>query len=117
MLNAGKRNVVGILMDAVDYEEALRVIFQAARENRGLAISALAVHGVMTGVLDREHKWQCRGTFQGGRARQQEYQAARARRRGESPDTADAIDHGRRPRDQNHGPRRSAVDGLAPPAR
>jgi N-acetylglucosaminyldiphosphoundecaprenol N-acetyl-beta-D-mannosaminyltransferase len=58
MLNAGKRNVVGILVDAVDYEEALRVIFQAARENRGLAISALAVHGVMTGVLDREHKFR-----------------------------------------------------------
>jgi len=38
-------------------------------------------------VLDRERKWQWRGTFQGRRAREREYQAARARRRGEPPDT------------------------------
>lgn len=31
-------------------------------------------------VLDRERKWQVRGTFRGQRAREQEYQAARARR-------------------------------------
>jgi hypothetical protein len=32
-------------------------------------------------VLDRERKWQVRGTFRGQRAREREYQAARARRR------------------------------------
>ncbi len=32
-------------------------------------------------VLDRERKWLKRGTFQGRRAREREYQAARARRR------------------------------------
>jgi N-acetylglucosaminyldiphosphoundecaprenol N-acetyl-beta-D-mannosaminyltransferase len=58
MLNSGKRNVVGILMDVVDYEGALGFIFRAARERRGVAVSALAVHGVMTGVLDREHKFR-----------------------------------------------------------
>lgn len=31
-------------------------------------------------VLDRERKWRLRGTFQGRRARDREYQAARARR-------------------------------------
>ena len=31
-------------------------------------------------VLDRERKWQFRGTFRGQQARQQEYQTARARR-------------------------------------
>ena len=31
-------------------------------------------------VLDRERKWRLRGTFQGRRARDQQYQAARARR-------------------------------------
>ena len=41
-------------------------------------------------VLDRERKWRCRGTFQGRHARDQEYQAARARRRGEQPDTVSA---------------------------
>jgi N-acetylglucosaminyldiphosphoundecaprenol N-acetyl-beta-D-mannosaminyltransferase len=58
MLDAGKRNVVGILVNAVDYEGALQFIFEAAREKRGAAISALAVHGVMTGVLDREQKFR-----------------------------------------------------------
>jgi hypothetical protein len=41
-------------------------------------------------VLDRERKWQWRGTFQGRRAREQEYLAARARRRGVQPDTGSA---------------------------
>lgn len=41
-------------------------------------------------VLDRERTWRCRGTFQGRRARDPEYQAARARRRGEQPDTVNA---------------------------
>jgi N-acetylglucosaminyldiphosphoundecaprenol N-acetyl-beta-D-mannosaminyltransferase len=58
MLNAGKRNIVGILVDAVDYEAAEGFIFRAAREKRGVAISALAVHGVMTGVLDAEQKFR-----------------------------------------------------------
>lgn len=39
-------------------------------------------------VLDREHKWQVRGTFRGRRAREQEYQAARARRRERPHDNA-----------------------------
>src|SRR5271168_394810 len=58
MLNEGKKNVVGILMDAVDYEAAIRFVVRAARERRSAAVSALAVHGVMTGVLDREHKFR-----------------------------------------------------------
>lgn len=33
-------------------------------------------------VVDRERKWLWRGTFRGRRAREREYQAARARRRG-----------------------------------
>jgi len=58
MLNRGKRNVLGILMDAVDYEAAVDFVLAAARDRRGAAISALAVHGVMTGVLDREHQYR-----------------------------------------------------------
>lgn len=41
-------------------------------------------------VRDRERKWRLRGTFQGRRARLQEYQAARAKRRTEQHDTARA---------------------------
>lgn len=58
MLNFGKKNVVGILVDAVDYDAAEDLIFRAARERRGAAVSALAVHGVMTGVMDPEHKFR-----------------------------------------------------------
>jgi hypothetical protein len=41
-------------------------------------------------VLDRERKWQERGTFQGRRAREREYQAARARRYEPPPDSVRA---------------------------
>ena len=41
-------------------------------------------------VLDRERKWQVRGTFRGQRAREREYQAARARRSTEPQDSARA---------------------------
>jgi N-acetylglucosaminyldiphosphoundecaprenol N-acetyl-beta-D-mannosaminyltransferase len=56
--NAGKWSVVGIMVDAVDYEAAQDFIFRAVRERRGVVISALAVHGVMTGVLNAEHKFR-----------------------------------------------------------
>lgn len=58
MRNLGKKNVIGILIDAVDYESTMDFVFRAAREKRGAAISALAVHGVMTGALDSEHKFR-----------------------------------------------------------
>ncbi len=61
MLNLGKKNVLGILIDAVDYEAAISFAFECARNNRGALISALAVHGVMTGVLDPEHKYRLNG--------------------------------------------------------
>ena len=55
MINQGKRNVLGVLVDAVDYEAATEQVVAAAHERRPLALTALAVHGVMTGVLDRAH--------------------------------------------------------------
>ncbi len=58
MRHLGKRNVIGILIDAVDYDAAVEFILGAARENRPATISALAVHGVMTGVLDSEHQFR-----------------------------------------------------------
>ena len=58
MLEKGKGNIIGILIDAVDYNAAADRIIQAARGRRPMAISALAVHGLMTGVLDSEHKYR-----------------------------------------------------------
>jgi exopolysaccharide biosynthesis WecB/TagA/CpsF family protein len=56
--NAGKHNVLGILIDAVDYDAATEFVFLAAREKRDCAISALAVHGLMSGAINREHKFR-----------------------------------------------------------
>jgi N-acetylglucosaminyldiphosphoundecaprenol N-acetyl-beta-D-mannosaminyltransferase len=58
MLDAGKRNVLGILINAADYEGACAKIFHAAKEKRNLTVTALAVHGLMTGALDREHQFR-----------------------------------------------------------
>lgn len=56
MLHLGKRNVLGILLDAVDYEAAVAQIIEAAKVPRPFGVTALAVHGVMTGVLDPYHR-------------------------------------------------------------
>ena len=58
MIDRGKRNILGILMSAVDYEAAADFVIRAARERRGAAISALAVHGLMTGASDRQQKYR-----------------------------------------------------------
>ena len=55
MIDQGRRNVLGVLVDAVDYEAAVDRILTAARERQPYAVTALAVHGVMTGVQDRAH--------------------------------------------------------------
>lgn len=58
MIDLGKKNVLGVLVDAVDYEAALSRIMEAAEGCRPYAVSALAVHGVMTGVDDIEHRYR-----------------------------------------------------------
>lgn len=58
MVNFGKKNVLGIMIDAVDYESAIAFVFERACQKRSAMISALAVHGVMTGALDPEHKFR-----------------------------------------------------------
>lgn len=58
MLDHGKRNLLGIRLDAVDYEAAVAKIIAAACEQKPYCVSALAVHGVMTGALDRRHTYR-----------------------------------------------------------
>ncbi|MFX0593082.1 WecB/TagA/CpsF family glycosyltransferase [Melissospora conviva] len=48
-------NVLGVYVDAVDYAQATDQVVAAGRDRRPLALTALAVHGVMTGVLDPPH--------------------------------------------------------------
>ena len=58
MIDHGKKSVLGILIDAVDYEGALARILDAAQMRRSYAVSALAVHGVMTGIESPQHKYR-----------------------------------------------------------
>jgi exopolysaccharide biosynthesis WecB/TagA/CpsF family protein len=58
LIDKGKRNVIGVLVDAVDYEAAVDRIITAARNRQSMSVSALAVHGVMTGVLDEAHRYR-----------------------------------------------------------
>ncbi|HEY1015218.1 MAG TPA: WecB/TagA/CpsF family glycosyltransferase, partial [Herpetosiphonaceae bacterium] len=58
MIDHGKRNVLGVQIDAVDYDAAVMAILAAAEQRRPLSVSALAVHGVMTGVLDTEQRYR-----------------------------------------------------------
>ena len=58
MIDRGKMNLLGILINAIDYEAAVAEIMAAAREGHGFAVSALAVHGVMTGVFNPQHRYR-----------------------------------------------------------
>jgi exopolysaccharide biosynthesis WecB/TagA/CpsF family protein len=58
MRDSGKKNILGVWVDAVDYEAAVSRVLSAARMKNGMAVSALAVHGVMTGVLDKVHRYR-----------------------------------------------------------
>lgn len=55
MIDRGKVSVLGVDVDAVDYEAAVTRIIEAAKAKQPYSVSALAVHGVMTGVDDAQH--------------------------------------------------------------
>ena len=55
MIDRGKVSVIGVDVDVVDYEAAVQRIIMAAVERRAYRVSALAVHGVMTGVDEPAH--------------------------------------------------------------
>lgn len=58
MIDFGRKNILGIGINAVDYEAAVEKIITAAKEKLPFAVSALAVHGVMTGVTDKTHRYR-----------------------------------------------------------
>jgi exopolysaccharide biosynthesis WecB/TagA/CpsF family protein len=49
-------DVIGVGISALDYAGACEAIMQAAAAKQSLTVTALAVHGVMTGVLSPEHR-------------------------------------------------------------
>lgn len=58
MIDRGKFSVLGVLVNAIDYEAAVERIVAAAAQHRPLAVSALAVHGVITGLSGAEQRWR-----------------------------------------------------------
>jgi exopolysaccharide biosynthesis WecB/TagA/CpsF family protein len=58
MIDRGAGNILGVRVSAVDYEFAVSKIMECARIGRRCTVSALAVHGVMTGALDSTHRYR-----------------------------------------------------------
>ncbi len=58
MIDRGRHNVLGVMVNALDYEAAVAQVASAGQARRPLAVSALAVHGIMTGVFDAEHRYR-----------------------------------------------------------
>jgi N-acetylglucosaminyldiphosphoundecaprenol N-acetyl-beta-D-mannosaminyltransferase len=58
VIDGGKKNVLGVFVDVVDYEAAVQRVISAAQGGRPYGVTALAVHGVMTGVQDPIHAFR-----------------------------------------------------------
>jgi exopolysaccharide biosynthesis WecB/TagA/CpsF family protein len=61
MIDKGRHDVLGVMISAVDHEAVVDRVVQAARAGEPLAVSALAVHGLMTGVQDEAHRARLNG--------------------------------------------------------
>ena len=53
-----KKDLLGVNLSVVDYEAVVAAVLDAARNERPLGVAPLAVHGVMTGALDRIHRYR-----------------------------------------------------------
>lgn len=61
MIDYGVHPVLGVRIAAVDYDCAVEKIVAHAKEGESYAVTALAVHGVMTGFLDSVHQRRLNG--------------------------------------------------------
>jgi len=61
VIDSGKVDLLGVAIDAVDYEAAIQRIVTAATAGEAYGVSALAVHGVMTGHDDAGHRTRLNG--------------------------------------------------------
>ena len=53
-----KRNILGVLIDDADAKTATDMVIHAAHRGGPFSVSAIAVHGVMEGVLDPAHLYR-----------------------------------------------------------
>ena len=58
MSAVAKRNILGVLIDDADASTATDLVIDAAHRGGPFSVSAIAVHGVMEGVLDPAHGYR-----------------------------------------------------------
>jgi N-acetylglucosaminyldiphosphoundecaprenol N-acetyl-beta-D-mannosaminyltransferase len=58
MNDLAKKDIIGVHVNAVGYDDAVARIMHAARQRMALGVSALAVHGLMEGAFDPEHRYR-----------------------------------------------------------
>ncbi len=58
MIDRGRHNLLGVEINAVDYQAAVHAVMQAAESRTPFGVSAIAVHGVMSGVRDDAHRFR-----------------------------------------------------------
>ena len=58
MSAVAKRNILGVLIDDADASTATNLVIDAAHRGGPFSVSAIAVHGVMEGVLDPAHLYR-----------------------------------------------------------
>lgn len=61
MIDAGRHAVLGVRIAAVDYDAVVDAVVRAAEAGKPLAVSTLAVHGLMTGARDPVHARRLNG--------------------------------------------------------
>jgi exopolysaccharide biosynthesis WecB/TagA/CpsF family protein len=61
MINLGKFPVLGVNVCAVDMDYAADKIIRCAQEKTSLSVTALAVHGIMSGFYDHIHRRRLNG--------------------------------------------------------
>jgi N-acetylglucosaminyldiphosphoundecaprenol N-acetyl-beta-D-mannosaminyltransferase len=58
VIHSGKHNVAGVYVHAVDYEAAADQVIRAAQRQEPLAVLPVSVHGIMTSVFDKTHRYR-----------------------------------------------------------
>ncbi len=57
-MDGQKHNILGVLVSAVDYNVAIDRVAEAAAKRTPLMVTALAVHGLMTGAIDKTQRYR-----------------------------------------------------------
>ncbi|MCG5056559.1 MAG: WecB/TagA/CpsF family glycosyltransferase [Limnoraphis sp. WC205] len=58
MIDLGKYNLLGIKVNAIDYESAVNQVMNAAKNQQSMIVAAQPVHGIMTAVLDKAYRYR-----------------------------------------------------------